>query len=736
MHQRIPPRMATKRKSSKDKKQPPLGKILQFFPQAGPEHASTKMAPRPPRSASAPPATPKRTSGHREEITSTPTSPPGTRSPGTGPPLQPPPPETGANWQPPVSKMAAAEPRHTRSLTAHTVTKSPGKEKDGQRDSANSPTPGSEGENRQPEPPIASPQRLGTKCWQVPTSKMAAAAPQASHYPAASSPPPPSSSTPSNAGDPSPPPLTPNTAETGTEPTDEQPRQPETHSSTPRGNKGTKGTASSASSLDLEELPESSPSHSEVSSPTRGNPARGPDPSTGNKIPWSSPDPKRLSPSPTSTPSRHQQPPHPPSFFSTAPPWATLSHDLFSQNTPGYINDLQRRPPSPPPLGFSPFNPNVPPLHHHHNQFFHPLQLSPMNYPPTPYWTNPGHPGLPPPPPASHLLLNTPGLPLARPAINSQTSEDDPVPSPKEMWAILRAIPSRADLQAIVTQAEEARKADREEVQQQLTQITERVTTIEQIQPEVERRLTALETNQTTQFTSLSQQQSLNSDQITMVALQQDDLENRHRRNNVRIRGLPEATTGPDLAPTVQGIFNSLLNKPPTNHIELDRTHRTPGPRNQDPLRPRDVVCRIHFYTVKEEILRKAWEKGPIDFDGASITILPDVSRRTLQMRRTLRPLLDLIKNNGATYRWGFPFHLIIKKGNNSFTLRSPENLPDLFQFLRTDPIQVPNWLSLQELLQPPPTGPRDRRPADTTRRRDRSRPPPPRPAQGPASEP
>lgn len=58
--------------------------------------------------------------------------------------------------------------------------------------------------------------------------------------------------------------------------------------------------------------------------------------------------------------------------------------------------------------------------------------------------------------------------------------------------------------------------------------------------------------------------------------------------------------------------------------------------------RLRDIICRVHHYSHKELILLKAWETGDIDFDEASLWILPDLSRMTLQRRALLKPVLEI----------------------------------------------------------------------------------------------
>lgn len=74
--------------------------------------------------------------------------------------------------------------------------------------------------------------------------------------------------------------------------------------------------------------------------------------------------------------------------------------------------------------------------------------------------------------------------------------------------------------------------------------------------------------------------------------------------NNNRIRGIPETIEHKDLAEAVTVIFNQLLQQPKDTHIELDRVHRTSGPRNPDSTFICDTLCRVHFYKVKEDIMR------------------------------------------------------------------------------------------------------------------------------------
>lgn len=252
-----------------------------------------------------------------------------------------------------------------------------------------------------------------------------------------------------------------------------------------------------------------------------------------------------------------------------------------------------------------------------------------------------------------------------------------------ELRALLQALPTKQDIEALILRVEESHRREIQEVRTEIHSLADRVDNGEASISTIAARLGALEQSQAEQAES-----------TIAIQLHMEDLEDRSRRNNLRLRGIPEATGAENLPDTVTAIFRQILASPQTV-IEMDRVHRSLGPKSSDPSRPRDVICRLHKYTLRDMISRKAWEHGEVDFDGAFVKILPDLSRATLQRRARLRPLLDLAREKGCTYRWGYPLSVTFRKESASFTLRTPADLPDLFSFLEAAPIQVPNWLQL-----------------------------------------
>lgn len=87
-----------------------------------------------------------------------------------------------------------------------------------------------------------------------------------------------------------------------------------------------------------------------------------------------------------------------------------------------------------------------------------------------------------------------------------------------------------------------------------------------------------------------------------------EDLEARSQRNNLRVVGVREgAEVGKKPSDFVASLLKEKLGL--TVAPTLDRAHRTLGARRDgNGAPPRAFVVRCHYYTEKEEILRKARE--------------------------------------------------------------------------------------------------------------------------------
>ena len=72
-----------------------------------------------------------------------------------------------------------------------------------------------------------------------------------------------------------------------------------------------------------------------------------------------------------------------------------------------------------------------------------------------------------------------------------------------------------------------------------------------------------------------------------------EDLDNRGRRHNIRIRGVPEMPDQIPVERTAETIFNDILERPPDSPIEFERVHRALRPRGRENDPPRDIICSL-----------------------------------------------------------------------------------------------------------------------------------------------
>lgn len=77
------------------------------------------------------------------------------------------------------------------------------------------------------------------------------------------------------------------------------------------------------------------------------------------------------------------------------------------------------------------------------------------------------------------------------------------------------------------------------------------------------------------------------------------DLEDRSKRNNLKIRGIPETVKVTQLPQFVQDMFLALAPALSALELTVDRVHRVPKPPFLADDVPRGVLLRLHFYRAK-----------------------------------------------------------------------------------------------------------------------------------------
>lgn len=176
------------------------------------------------------------------------------------------------------------------------------------------------------------------------------------------------------------------------------------------------------------------------------------------------------------------------------------------------------------------------------------------------------------------------------------------------------------------------------------------------------------------------------------------DLEDRSRRNNVKLRGIPESILPADLPRYAKELMHTIIPEASLRDIIIDRIHRIAKPSHLAASVPRDVLMRVHFYHIKEKLLMGVKAKSPLPAPYTGIQFFPDLSKFTLQLRRQMNPITKSLQNHKVPYKWRYPATIIIVRNGQSHSIVNLDRGLKLLQ----------SWGIIPE---PPPTAPPSRGP-------------------------
>lgn len=149
------------------------------------------------------------------------------------------------------------------------------------------------------------------------------------------------------------------------------------------------------------------------------------------------------------------------------------------------------------------------------------------------------------------------------------------------------------------------------------------------------------------------------------------DIENRSRRQNLRIIGIPEGTEAGNPSRFMAEFFSEVLGEDNFDSpIIIDRAHRTLAPKPRRGERPRAMVIRLHYYSDKEKILKLSRNKGRLIYGGSPVHIFPDMSPEVGRLRASFNQVKVKLRNAGVPYSLFYPARLVITTdgSRHSFT--------------------------------------------------------------------
>uniref|UniRef100_A0A672K4J5 L1 transposable element RRM domain-containing protein n=1 Tax=Sinocyclocheilus grahami TaxID=75366 RepID=A0A672K4J5_SINGR len=119
-------------------------------------------------------------------------------------------------------------------------------------------------------------------------------------------------------------------------------------------------------------------------------------------------------------------------------------------------------------------------------------------------------------------------------------------------------------------------------------------------------------------------------------------MEDRSRRNNVRLVGLPDGAEGSDAAGFLTANLSKWIPALKGCDIEIEWAHRVYDGRKSNSKRPRTLIFRVLRWQDRSAILKGARQAYPVKYTQDNVTLLffPDFSSATSARRRNLNQVL------------------------------------------------------------------------------------------------
>ncbi len=161
------------------------------------------------------------------------------------------------------------------------------------------------------------------------------------------------------------------------------------------------------------------------------------------------------------------------------------------------------------------------------------------------------------------------------------------------------------------------------------------------------------------------------------------DIEDRSRRNNVRLVGLPEGTEGPDAAGFLRVNLSKWSPSLRGRDIEIDRAHHVyDGGRGSD--RPHTLIFRVLRWHDRSEILKGARQAYPVKCAQDNVTLLffPDFSPATMIKRKAFNPVLKKMTALGLQPFLIYPAVIKLRHKGEQKSFDSPQKAEDFISSL------------------------------------------------------
>ncbi|KAJ1218852.1 hypothetical protein NDU88_006424 [Pleurodeles waltl] len=153
------------------------------------------------------------------------------------------------------------------------------------------------------------------------------------------------------------------------------------------------------------------------------------------------------------------------------------------------------------------------------------------------------------------------------------------------------------------------------------------------------------------------------------------DLEDRSRRNNIRLLGFPERIEGADILSYLRDTFPKLTDTTFHPPLEFQRVHRLSSKRQDGKGRPRPIIACMLCHGQTRQLLQAARMQGPLQLGTLEIRLSADFSKETAERTRAFLSLRPRLRHLDVKFSLFERARIWITKNGESQIFYDPEDL-------------------------------------------------------------
>ncbi|KAJ1192548.1 hypothetical protein NDU88_001855 [Pleurodeles waltl] len=167
-----------------------------------------------------------------------------------------------------------------------------------------------------------------------------------------------------------------------------------------------------------------------------------------------------------------------------------------------------------------------------------------------------------------------------------------------------------------------------------------------------------------------------------------EKMENRMRRNNLRLLKVPEELEKGDLKGLVVRLIKQGTQIEEEEEVllkDIQRVHRDPFRKTTNRDKSRKILVCLHTYAIKEWILSMALKNKTVSAEVIDFEISSDLSTTTLNWQWELWKKMYVLKRLGALAQFKFPAALKVMANNKMYVFKDIREVDGLIKSLDKD---------------------------------------------------